>query len=60
MTNSSMARYATSDDADESAMRRLARYLRVNGADDLDRDTLANEPDWKLDPYRYSAGMYRE
>lgn len=55
-----MARHATSDYADESAMRRLARYLRVKGADDMDRDTLANELDWKLDPYRYSVGMYRE
>jgi hypothetical protein len=60
VTDRAMARHATSDDAAEPAMRRLARYLRIRGADDMDRDTLANELDWKLDPYRYSAGMYRE
>jgi len=60
MTDSVMARSATSDLAAEPAMRRLARYLGIRGADDMDRDTLANELDWKLDPYRYSAGMYRQ
>lgn len=57
MTDRSIARHAA--EAHPDALRRLAAWMRVPGAYVLTDAYLRHELSWKLNPYQYDCGMYR-